>query len=155
MAAVLRAVLGYCILIFLTRIVGRRPGKQISPFEFILIFFIGGLSLTYMVGDDRSVTNALCQISAIALTHYFIVRARQRFSKVALLTDGTPLLLLERGKWHTEVLKHMRIQDDDVMATARDRGIERLEQIDYAVLERNGEIAVLPAKTQPSENSNG
>lgn len=34
------------------RIVGRRPGKQMTPFEFVLIFFIGGLTLTAMVGDD-------------------------------------------------------------------------------------------------------
>ncbi len=115
-----------------------------SPFEFVLIFFVGGLSLTYMVADDRSLTNAICQIAAIGLTHYAIVRLRQRFPRFALLTDGTPVLLLEKGRWQSDSMANMRIQDDDVMAAARDKGLQSLAEIDYAVLERNGEIAILP-----------
>jgi uncharacterized membrane protein YcaP (DUF421 family) len=55
MSAVLRAAYGYLFLVFIVRVVGRRPGKQMTPFEFVLIFFIGGLMLTAMVGDDASV----------------------------------------------------------------------------------------------------
>ena len=46
MAAVVRAFVGYFFLVFVVHIVGRRPGKQMTPFEFVLIFFIGGLALT-------------------------------------------------------------------------------------------------------------
>ena len=70
MAAAIRAVVGYLFLVFMVRIVGRRPGKQMNPFEFVLIFFIGGLALTFVVADDRSFTNAVVQILTIALSHY-------------------------------------------------------------------------------------
>ena len=72
MAAVLRAIFGYAFLVFMVRVVGRRPGKQMTPFEFVLIFFIGGLTLTFVVGDEASFTNALCQIMTIAILHYLI-----------------------------------------------------------------------------------
>ena len=65
MAAVLRAFFGYFFLVFIVRIVGRRPGKQMTPFEFVLIFFIGGLALTAIVGDEVSFTNGICQIITI------------------------------------------------------------------------------------------
>src|SRR5690348_16632316 len=65
MGAVFRAIFGYCFLIVMIRIVGRRPGKQMTPFEFVLIFFIGGVTLTPIVGDDHSLTNALCIIATI------------------------------------------------------------------------------------------
>ena len=65
MAAVARAFVGYFFLVFIVRIVGRRPGKQMTPFEFVLIFFIGGLALTAMVGDEVSFTNAICQIALV------------------------------------------------------------------------------------------
>ncbi len=42
-------------------------------------------------------------------------------------------------------MKGMRIADDDVMAAARDHGLETLDQIEYAVLERNGEISIIEA----------
>ena len=145
MAAVFRAVFGYCFLVFMVRIAGRRPGKQITPFEFVFIFFIGGVTLTAMVGNDRSLSNALCIITTIAITHFSIAWLKQRFAGFARIVDGTPLVLLAKGEWQVETMKKMRLQDDDVMAVARDNGIERLDQIDYAILERNAEISIIKA----------
>ncbi|MBV9760210.1 MAG: DUF421 domain-containing protein [Acidobacteriaceae bacterium] len=145
MAAVLRALFGYCFLIFMVRIAGRRPGKQITPFEFVLIFFIGGVTLTPMVGDDRSLSNALCIIMTIGITHSLIAWLKQRFPAFGRVVDGTPLLLLAKGEWQVETMRRMRLQDDDVMALARDQGLQTLEEIDYAVLERNGEISIIKA----------
>jgi uncharacterized membrane protein YcaP (DUF421 family) len=145
MASVLRAIFGYAFLVFMVRVVGRRPGKQMTPFEFVLIFFIGGLTLTFMVGDEASFTNALCQIMTIAVLHYLISWVRTKSSYFARLTDGTPLVLLEKGQWRSLAMLNMRIADDDVMAAARDKALESLDQIDYAILERNGEISIIEA----------
>jgi uncharacterized membrane protein YcaP (DUF421 family) len=146
MAAVLRAFFGYFFLIFIVRIVGRRPGKQLTPFEFVLVFFMGGLALTGMVGKEMSFTNAILQIIAIALAHYVVAWARSKSSRFARLTDGTPLILLEDGEWRTETLKKMGVQDDDVMASARESGVKTLEDIEIAILERNGEISIREIK---------
>lgn len=143
MAAVFRAIFGYCFLILIVRVLRRRPGTQMTPFEFILIFFIGGLTLTAMVGDEVSFTNALCQIITVATVHYLLVWIRSRSSKVARVLDGLPLVLLEKGHWRTETLNQMRIFDDDVMASARSRQIKKLDSIEYAVLERDGEISII------------
>src|ERR1700761_1442752 len=121
MAAALRALAFYLFLVLVVRIVGRRPGKQITPFEFVLVFFMGGLALTAMVGDDASLTNAIVQILTIALTHFVLVSVRTKSSRLARLLDGTPLVLLESGQWRADPLWRMRIQDDDVMAQARDQ----------------------------------
>lgn len=145
MAAVFRAVFGYCFLVLIVRTAGRRPGKQITPFEFVFIFFIGGLTLTPMVGNDRSLSNALCIITTIAVTHFVIAWLRQCWPAFGRVVDGTPLVLLKKGEWQVETMRRMRIQDDDVMAMARDNGLERLDQIEYAILERNGEISIVKA----------
>ena len=142
MVAVLRAFLGYFFLVFIVRVVGRRPGKQMTPFEFVLIFFIGGLALTAIVGNEVSFTNGICQIMTLGLAHYTVAWGRNRSSRFARLVDGTPLILLEKQSWRAETLRHMRIKDDDVMASARDSGVKTLQEIDTAVLERNGEISV-------------
>jgi uncharacterized membrane protein YcaP (DUF421 family) len=144
MDAVFRAVLGYLFLILIVRVVGRRPGKQLTPFEFVLIFFIGGLALTAIVGDERSFTNAVCQIIAIALTHYLISWARSRSPRFARVVDGTPLILLEHASWRTQTLEKMHINDTDVMFAARDHGIATLDGIECAILERNGDVSVIP-----------
>ena len=94
-----------------------------TPFEFVLIFFIGGLALTAIVGDEVSFTNGNMP------DHYPGIGTLQsgmgedtKSSRFARLVDGTPLILLEKQSWRASTLRHMRIKDDDVMASARDAG---------------------------------
>ena len=141
--SVFRALYGYFFLVFIVRIVGRRPGKQLTPFEFILIFFLGGMMLTAVVADEASLTNAFCQIIAIAFAHWCLAYLRTRSDRVAKILDGTPLVLLEGNTWRAHTMRMMRIQDDDVMEKARDQGLKTLDEIETAVLERNGEISIL------------
>jgi uncharacterized membrane protein YcaP (DUF421 family) len=142
MAALLRAILGYFVLIGAVRLSARRPGKQITPFEFVLVFFIGGLALTAMVGDDPSFTNAACSILGIGLAHVAVSWIRWKWPRAARLLDGTPLVLLEGGQWRETVMQKMRVHDDDVMAAARDHGITTIHGVKAAIIERNGEITI-------------
>lgn len=142
--SVLRALYGYFFLVFIVRIVGRRPGKQLTPFEFVLIFFLGGLMLTAIVADEASITNAFCQIIAVAFAHLLLTKLRTRSDRAAKILDGVPLILLEKKTWRATSMRNQRIKDDDVMEKARDQGLKTLEDIDFAVLERNGEISILP-----------
>ncbi len=149
MTAVYRAIFGYCFLVLMVRVVGRRPGRQMAPFDYILIFFIGGLTLTGMVSDDRSVTNAVVQVVTVAATHYALTRLRQVWPKFGLMLDGAPVVLLMHGQWRTEMLEEMRISQDEVMAAARAQGLTSLSEVGYAVLERNGAISILRAGSVP------
>jgi uncharacterized membrane protein YcaP (DUF421 family) len=148
MAPVLRAFFFYFFLVFVMRVVGRRPGKQLTPFEFVLIFFVGGLALTAVVGEEASLTNAFTEIMAVAAAHAMLTLLRAKSKRLARLVDGTPLILLENHHWRKETLIKMGIQDDDVMAMARDQQVKELDHIDEAILERNGEISILPARVE-------
>jgi uncharacterized membrane protein YcaP (DUF421 family) len=140
---ILRAIWGYCFLIFIGRIAGRRPGKQLTPFEYVLVFYLGGLTLTGMVGNDLSLTNAVCQIMTVAGVHWVITGIRARFPRIARFLDGTPLILLEGGYWRPQTMRLMGISEVDVMAMARDRNVRTLSDIHTATLERNGEISII------------
>lgn len=140
---VVRALFGYFTLVFIVRVVGRRPGKQLTPIEFVLIFFLGGLMLTGVVGEEPSLINAICQIFAIACGHWFLVWLRSRSSRIARLLDGTPLTLVENGQLRDDTLRHMGVSSADIMAVARDGGLTSLSDIRAATLERNGEISML------------
>lgn len=142
MAAVLRAFFFYLFLVFVVRIVGRRPGKQITPFEFVLVFFMGGLALTAMVADDASLTNAFLQILTLAMAHYLVTQLRAHSSVAARFFDGTPLLLMKNQTWRADTMQRSGLQDNDVMDAARQQGVSSFDQIDEAILERNGEISI-------------
>jgi uncharacterized membrane protein YcaP (DUF421 family) len=96
-----------------------------------------------------SFTNAICQIITIGFAHYTLAWARTKSSRFARLVDGTPLILLEDKEWRVQTPRLQRINSDDVIASARDSGLKTLEQVDRAVLERNGEISISPMQATP------
>jgi uncharacterized membrane protein YcaP (DUF421 family) len=145
--AIMRAFWGYFSLVFISRFVGRRPGKQLTPFEFVLIFFLGGLTLTGMVGPQVIATNAVTQVTAVACGHLLLVWVRTKSPGVAQLLDGTPLLLLEGNTWRSRTMRKMRISPEDVMAMTRDQGLKTLEEVHTATLERNGDISIIARET--------
>lgn len=142
LSPVFRAAFGYLFLVLIVRIVGRRPGKQLTPFEFVLIFYLGGLTLTGMVGVEASITNAIAQIVTVALCHYALSQLRYRSDVVARVLDGVPLVLLDDREWRTQTLRKMMVQDDDVMDVAREQGARDFAGIRKAVLETFGQINV-------------
>jgi uncharacterized membrane protein YcaP (DUF421 family) len=148
---IFRAAFGYLFLVLMVRIVGRRPGKQLTPFEFVLIFYLGGLTLTGMVGEEVSIVNAITQIITVAFCHFLLGFLRFKSDRLARLLDGTPLVLMEKNMWRSETLKRMRVQDDDVMHTARQQGIKDLSGIKAAVLESYGEITIIRSKSGQSK----
>jgi uncharacterized membrane protein YcaP (DUF421 family) len=121
----------------------------------VLIFFIGGLALTAIVGDELSFVNALCQILAIGSAHFTLTWCRAKSSRFARIIDGTPLLLFRRGAWREETLTQMRISKADVLAAARDHDHWRSSDIESALLERAGEISVLASRSGVAGDERG
>ena len=65
--------------------------------------------------------------------------------------DGTPLVLVRKGQWQEETMRGMRLAPEDVMASARLNGLRSFDEIEYAVLERNGGISIIPKKDGAQE----
>ena len=137
------SVIGYVFLLLTVRIMSRRPGAQMTPFEFVLVFLIGGVIILATVDDDHSLTNCVTAIMTVGLMHRLVAALQIRYPKVGAIVDGTPIVLLERGEWQTEMMGRMRLQDTDIMAAARTKNIGSLDEIEYAILERNGAISII------------
>lgn len=143
MYTLLHAVFGYLFLTLMIRVLARRPGAQMTPFEFVLVFLVGGVIILATVGDDHSITNCYGGVIAICLMHRLVNKLKQRSPRWADLIDGKPILLLQNGEWQTSSMKQAHVDDMDVMAAARGKGLRTLDQIKYAVLERNGGISII------------
>jgi uncharacterized membrane protein YcaP (DUF421 family) len=142
MFTVIHAVIGYIFLLLVVRVLARRPGAQMTAFEFVLIFLMGGVIILATAGDDRSITNCFGGVITIAFMHRTLATLKQRHPRLGALVDGTPLVLLKNNEWQMDAMRGARLNDTDVMAAARTKGIMQLEDIEYAVLERNGAISV-------------
>jgi uncharacterized membrane protein YcaP (DUF421 family) len=146
MPTLVHAVAGYFVLLLVVRVLKRRPGSQITLFEFVLIFLIGGLIILSTVGNDRSVTNCTCAVIAVGLMHRGFAWAKGKSPRLGAMLDGTPLVVIRHGEWQKEVIEGMNLNREDIEIAARETGITHLSEIDYAILERNGRISILGKK---------
>lgn len=143
MPTIVHAVAGYFVLLFVVRILRRRAGSQMTLFEFVLIFLIGGTIILSTVGNDRSVTNCTCAVIAVGFIHRTLGWAKSKSPRVGALLDGTPVVIIRKGEWLQDMQQATAVRREDIEAAARGRGILRIEDIDYAILERNGQISVI------------
>jgi uncharacterized membrane protein YcaP (DUF421 family) len=142
-STIIHAVFGYLFLLLIVRLLSRRPGGQLTLFEFVIVFLIGGLIILSTVGHDRSIVNCATAILTIGLMHRLVSGLKSKFPRFGAVVDGTPLTLLKKGEWQVEVMRGMRIDREDVMAAARTKGIRSIFDVAYAILERNGTISVI------------
>jgi uncharacterized membrane protein YcaP (DUF421 family) len=145
--SVLRGVAVYGLLLVLFRITGKRSLGQITTFDFILLLIISEAIQNGMVGNSYSVTNALVLIVTLVVIDLGLTFVKTRLPVLERWLEGTPLVIVEDGRALQDRLDRSGVDLSDVLRAARStQGLERLEQIKYAVLERNGEISIIPRK---------
>ncbi|WLH10134.1 DUF421 domain-containing protein [Pseudomonas hefeiensis] len=148
MDSVLRAAAIYVALLVLFKIAGRRSLAEITTFDFVLLMIIGEATQQALLGDDFSLTNSLMVIVTLIAIDVGLSLLKQRSQWVSQLIDGGPTIIVEDGRILKARMRHARLIEEDIMEAARSsQGIETLEQIKFAIIERNGKISVI-AKEQ-------
>ena len=146
MESVLRASAIYVVLLLLFRVTGKRSLAQITTFDFVLLLIVGEATQQALLGDDFSVINAAIVIATLMALDLLLSQLKHRYPRLDPVVDSVPLVVVADGKLIEERAAHERVDLDDVLAAAREKhGLERLEQIKYAVLERSGGISIVPA----------
>jgi uncharacterized membrane protein YcaP (DUF421 family) len=145
MDSVLRAATVYFFLLILFRAGGERNLAQITVFDFILLLIIGAAAKNVLVGEDYSFVNAMLVIFTLFIIDIAFDLLKQKLKPLGKVLDGTPLVLVDNGELLKHRLTKVRIGEEDILEEARKtQGLERMEQIKYAVLERNGGISIIP-----------
>ncbi|MFJ3367969.1 DUF421 domain-containing protein [Pseudomonas sp. NPDC086251] len=145
MDSVLRAAAMYLALMVLFKIAGRRSLAELTTFDFVLLMIIGEATQQALLGDDFSLTNSMLVIATLIAIDVGLSLLKQRSSWVSRLIDGGPTIIVENGEILHKRLRHARLVEADVMEAARSsQGIETLDQIKFAIIERNGKISVIP-----------
>jgi uncharacterized membrane protein YcaP (DUF421 family) len=145
MEPVLRAAAVYVFLMVVVRAAGRRTLGEMTTFDFVLLLVISEAAQNAMVGNDFSLTNGFLVILTLVGLDIGLSLAKRRWEWLDRWIEGVPTILVEDGRLLTGPMQRARVQVDDILEAARKlQGLERVDQIKYAVLERNGGITVIP-----------
>jgi uncharacterized membrane protein YcaP (DUF421 family) len=149
--SVIRAVAIYSLLLVLFRITGNRSLGQITTFDFVLLLIISEAAQNGMVGNNYSITNAVILIVTLVTVDVLLSLLKTRAPRIERWLEGAPLVIVEHGQPLLDRMRRARLDEQDVLAAARrHHGLERMAQIKYAVLERGGDITILPWSQPPA-----
>lgn len=145
MDTVLRAALIYLGLLIALRATGRRMLGEMTTFDLILVLIISEAAQQALVGDNHSLTNAAIAVVTLMAIDVTFSLLTKRIPRLEKWVDGVPMIIVENGRPLEERMRQARVDENDVLSSARKlRGLERLDQIKYAVLEADGHITVVP-----------
>jgi uncharacterized membrane protein YcaP (DUF421 family) len=145
MDSVLRATIVYLALLVLFRIVGKRGLAQMTAFDFVLLLVVGEATQQTLLGEDFSLVNAVTVMATLVGLDRFADYIGYRFPKADRILESVAVLLVDDGRLLEDRLKKAHVDPAEILTSARQaHGLERLDQVKYAVLEKNGGISIVP-----------
>ena len=147
MESVLRAAAIYLFLLVVFRLAGKRSLAQITTFDFVLLLIIGEATQQALLGEDYSLTNAFVVIGTLIVMERGFSILGARYPAVDRVIEGVPVLVAADGRLLADRARREDISEEEVLEAARHlHGLERMDQIEYAVLERSGGISIIPRR---------
>lgn len=145
MESVIRPALVYLFLLLLLRLTGKRTLAQITSFDFVLLLIISEATQQALIGEDNSMINSAIVVSTLIGLNIVMSLVKQRSKWFDRLLDDIPLVIVADGKPLKDRMDKARVDEDDVLDAARENhGLERMEQVRHAILERDGQISIIP-----------
>jgi uncharacterized membrane protein YcaP (DUF421 family) len=145
MDSVIKAAVVYLLLWLVIRASGRRTLGQLTVFDLILFLIIGGVVARALMGQDYSLTTAFLVIFTFVLIDVLLSFVERDMPSMGRILKGVPTIVVENGHVLTGRLRRARLTEDEVLEAARhSHGLERMDQIKFAILEASGRISIIP-----------
>ena len=150
----LRTIIIYFILTIIMRVMGKRQLGELDVGELVITIILSEIATNPITNPDRSMLEAIIPMATLAsleiLTSALILKAP--FFKSLL--SSKPAILVARGVIDFNVMKKVRISLEELVSQVRQNGIYDLNEVDYAILEENGKMSVIPknANRQPDKS---
>ena len=149
MEKVLRAAVGYAFLLIAFRVLGRRELGRLTNFDLVVVLVVANVMQNAMIGEDTSLTGGLIGAATVLGLNVIIGAAVYASRRVERLVDGDLIIIVADGRLLRPRLRRELITENEVLAAARNAGIQQLADVRLAILESTGEINVFADDRTP------
>lgn len=148
MNPVVRGLAVYLFVYIVFRILGKRSLAEITTFDFVLLLIISEATTDALIGEDYSLVACFIMVSTLIGIDYALSLIKEKSKWFEVVSEGAPLIIVDHGKPLKKRMAKSKVDEEDVLEAAREKhGLERMDQVKYAVLERDGSISIIPHTT--------
>ena len=148
MDTVVRMTVIFVFVLLGLRIIGKRELSQLAPRELVMLLLIPELFSQAALGEDFSMINAMVACATLLLLVFATSVATHLSPRVGAVVDASPAVLVRRGRLMEPALDRERVTADEVFAEMRHAGLTELSQVEWAILEGDGKISIVPSRAE-------
>lgn len=145
-----RTLILYGIVMVVMRLMGKRQIGQLQPFELAIAIMISELAAVPMQNTGIPLVNGIIPILTLLFSQVLISLISLKSVKARAVICGRPRILIEKGKVLEDNLVQELYTINDLLEQLRIANIPNIADVDYAILETNGQLSVIPkGKNRP------
>lgn len=144
MDTIVRVVVIYVFLLVAMRAVGKREFGQLGPFDLVVLLLIPEMLTDALSSGDPSLTNGLVGVSTLLALVFLTSMVAYRFRRAGEVIEGSPTVLVRLGTFVPANLDRERVSPNEVLTAMHQAGLERMDQVKWAILDSDGRISVVP-----------
>ncbi len=139
-----RTILVLIILFFITKMMGKKQISELNFFDYVVGITIGSIAADISLDIEKNMIAGIAALFIYGFISYIISFVSIKSILARRFFIGVPTVLVEKGKIIESGLKKSKIDVNDLLMVARENGYFNLDEIDYALMEVNGNISFLP-----------
>lgn len=143
-----RTILVLIILFFITKMMGKKQISELNFFDYVVGITIGSIAADISLDIEKNMIAGIAALFIYGFISYIISFASIKSIWARRFFIGVPTVLVEKGKIIESGLKKSKIDVNDLLMEARENGYFNLDEIDYALMEVNGNISFLPKEKE-------
>ncbi|MDI9494676.1 MAG: DUF421 domain-containing protein [Bacillota bacterium] len=151
MIVVIRAVILYCVLLLAMRIMGKGDLGELQPFDLAVSLVLAELAVMPMEDLDAPLIHGLIATAVVMFLQCLISYITLKSNSARKLICGTPSVIYDHGRFNIKDMNKLRININDVLGQMRLKGYYNLKDIDYVIMETNGEVSIIAPESQSAK----
>lgn len=138
-----RALILYCIVFLVIRLMGKKELSKVQPFELAIIIVISDLASAPMSSRGLSLFDGIIPIITLLFAYMIFLLLNHSSNKVQDLVCGKPIVIIKDGKIVEKEFNSQKYTVSDIMSQLHEKDVFSISDVKYAIIETNGNLSVI------------
>ena len=139
-----RTALIYLLLTITIRLMGKRQLGELDICEFVITILLSEVAAAPITNSEIPLTRTAVAIIALVLLEILSSYLLIKIPKAKKLLSSRPSVIISRGVLDISAMRKVRMSIEELICQIRQNGIFDIDEVDYAILEENGKMSIIP-----------
>ncbi len=149
----IRTAILYLLVVLTMRLMGKRQIGELQPYEFVITIMISDLASLPMQDSRLPLLQGIIPIITLLFLKTLLTQIGLKFQYTRKFVDGEPCILVHKGRINYSTLKKQQLNIDELLEELRLANYFNLDEIQYAILENDGQMSILPVDYNSSKSN--